>query len=215
MYMFNNYKKYNTSFIEVILERLNQIYDLDLNADNFNYIKSNSYKLEYLKYIAPGNFEIEKLITIIKSFEESQFLIIYLPYKIQSLKPILSDNAWDEFIQNFNFSIREEFKLSKKEMEKQMGEPDPFNNYPLLFKDKFFLVNFLLSEEEEIEHFFMNNILLFPINMVWFMHFDYDLGAIHFAYKNEVFENIQNQKGLNSLIYSRDQVNQLIIEAKE
>lgn len=217
MNLLSIYKKYNPSFVEVILEGLGRIYDINLESNNFNYLRSSGYSLKYLKFISPGttNKDLQKLISIINGLDGNQYLIIYLPFKMKKLEPSSEEDAFDELIEGFSYKIREEIIKKKNVIENQMGKYDSYNAYPLFFNDKSSLKEFLLSKEEEIEHYFIGNVLLFPINMNWFMHFDYDLGAIHFAYKNYVMDKIKNNRELKNLTFSDDEIDQLIIEANE
>lgn len=213
--MFNTYKKYNTSFIEVILERLKQVYDIELKSDDLNYIKDETYKRDYLKYSVPGSDSIEKLIAVFEILEGQQFLLTYLPLNKIVLTPSSKDGAFDELVEGLNFDTKKEIIENKDYFIKQMGKHDPYNDFPLLFKNKTQLIEFFLMKDEEIAHYFIGNTLLFPINMNWFMHFDYDLYAIHFAYKNNVLEDIERNIEFKGLVYSANEVEQLINDAND
>ena len=217
MRLLNIYKEYNPSFVEVILEKVKDIYDLDLESNNYNYLRSSEFRLKYLKFISPGSTkrDLQKLISIIDDLNGSQYLITYLPFKIKKLEPASKEKEFDKLIEGFNYDIKEELIKKRDSIESKMGEHDPFNHYPLLFKDKASLKKIILSDEEEIELYFIGNVLLFPISMEWFMHFDYDLGAIHFTYKNDVVDKIKSSSELKELTYTNDRISQLIIEANE
>ncbi|NAS12899.1 hypothetical protein [Poritiphilus flavus] len=215
MSVLKKYRKYNTSFVEVILERLNNLYDVELKSDDFIYLKDSDYALKYLKYSAPENGNIQRLIEIFQLFEESKFLIVSLPLRTRNLEPSSKEDSFDELVEGFDVDIKPEIIENRKTIEHQMGEHDPFNSYPLLIEDKGSLKSFFLDKEEEIEHFFIGNVLLVPIDMQWLMHFDYDLGAIHFAYTNDIIDKIESNIELKKLIYSADEISQLIIEANQ
>jgi hypothetical protein len=215
MSVLKKYREYDESFVEVVLDGLKNFYDVEMKSNDFNYVKDSNYALEYLKYSAPENGDIDKLVEIFQLFHECKFLIISLPLRIRSLEPSSREDSFDELVEGFDVDIKPEIIRNRRTIMNQMDKHNPFNNYPLLIKDKVSLENFFLDKDEEIQHFFIGDVLLFPINMDWFMHFDYDLGAIHFASKNHIIEEIKNGIDLDEISYSTDEVNQLISEAKE
>ncbi len=211
----NEYRKYNTSLVEVVLERLKSLYDVELESHDFDYIKSSEYTLTYLKYVAPGNGDIDVLLDILNLFNENKYLIVNLPLAHLELNTASKEDSFDEILEKFDVDVKEEVLKNKETPISQMSDHDPYNNYPLLIENMHLLTRFFSEDSEEIEHYFIGDVLLFPIDMNWFLHFDYDLGAIHFASKNHILEEIRNGIDLDKITYSVDEVNQLISEAME
>ncbi len=215
MSILNKYRNYDTSFVEVVFQRLREIYDIKLKNNQFKYAKLSDYQTDYLKYIAPGSANVNKLTSIFDTFDESRYLLTYLPYNIEVLEPSSENQAFEEMIEGFDSDVKEELISKKNIIENQMGSHNSYNDYPLLINDNSNLKEFLLSTEEEIIHYFFGSILLFPTHLDWLMHFDYDLGAIHFIHKKGIFEKFKMRKELGELKYTHAEINQLIIETDE
>lgn len=212
--MLEDYRKYNFSVIEVILENLCSIYDVKLESKKFNYIKNNTYKTDYIKYIVPGSNEIEKLLLILDHLKEESYLLLHLPLDEIKLDKSSMEDAFNKLLDSLNPEIASEVLENKKFYKEKMIHNE-HDFLPLLFKNKDLLDRFFEKNGTEIENYFIGNVLLFPLSFNWFIHFDYDLEAIHFTYKNQLFELIKSIPILNSLTYSNDEINDLIIEANE
>jgi len=212
--MLEKYKEYDLSLIEVILENLKQKVDIGLESDDFNYVKDKLYKTDYLKYIVPGSVDIEKLSIILKLLNEEQYLLLQLPLDKTVLECSSKEDIFNKLVEYLDCDSASEL-VNNESFYMERMITDGSNNFPLLFKNDDSLDKFFTKNSEEIEHYFIGNVLLFPINMNWFMHFDYDLGAIHFTYKNNIIEKIKSNIELKKLIHSANEINQLIIEANE
>lgn len=212
--MLDEYRKYDLSLIEVILDNLEREVDIKLESNDFNYIKGKSYTTSYIKYIVPGSEDIEKLITILKLLNGKPYLLVQLPLDKTTLDYTSKEDRFNELIEKLDCDTAAEFMGNEDFFKSRMINYEG-SSFPLLLKSNNSLEDFFTKESEEIEHYFISNVLLFPINMRWFMLFDYDLGAIHFADKNDVIDKIHNNRELKNLIYSDDEIDQLIIEANE
>ncbi|QAA81956.1 hypothetical protein EI546_09620 [Aequorivita sp. H23M31] len=212
--MLDEYKEYDLSFIEVILENLKRKVDIKLESDDFNYMKDKSYTTDYIKYIVPGGVDIEKLITILKLLNEKPYLLLQLPLDKTTLEYTSKGEGFNELVEKLDRYTASEMVDNKSFFIKKMINKEN-SSFPLLFKSDNSLKDFFTKKSEEIEHYFISNVLLFPINMSWFMYFDYDLGAIHFTYKNDVMDKIKNNRELKNLTFSDDEIDQLIVEANE
>ena len=213
--MLNEYRKYDLSFIEVILENLREKVNIKLESNDFNYIKDKTYTTDYIKYIVPGSMDVEKLVSVLKHLkEEERYLLLQLPLDRTSLEHTSKKDAFNELVDSLDCDTASELVNNESFYIDRMVN-DGNSSFPLLFKSEDLLESFFAEKSEEIEHYFIGNVLLFPTSMNWFMHFDYDLGAIHFTYKNDVIDKIKSSTELKNLTYSDDKINQLIIEANE
>ncbi len=212
--MLNEYRKYDLSFIEVILENLIEKVDIRLESNDFNYIKDKTYTTDYIKYIVPGSMDIEELLSILKHLKEEQYLLLQLPLDRTSLEHTSKKDAFNELVDSLDCDTATELVNNESYYIDRMIDDDN-SHFPLLFKSEDLLESFFAEKSEEVEHYFIGNVLLFPISMNWFMHFDYDLGAIHLTYKNDVVDKIKSSIELKNLTYSDDKISQLIIEANE
>lgn len=206
----DKYRKYNTSFIEVIIDKLKHIYDISLISDNHFHVKNTNYKVSYLRYMAPVTEQLENLISIFEILEGSRFLLLSLPYEIELLSPQSKNQAFDGFVGKLHIDIQPEILKKTNFYKSRMEKHDPYNHYPIYLEGKSTLKSFFLSSEEDIVNSFIGNTLLFSLNMEWLMHFDYDLGAIHFIYKDNAIQKIIENDVLRELIFTDKEMDDLI-----
>lgn len=210
--MFNNYRQYNISFIEVILHRLTQLFDVELTDNSFKYSKKIDFITKYLKYIVPGKKDISKLIELFELFDQDQFLLLALPINNFKLDVSTTESSQKNILDSLDSNIRKEIKYNNNNFIDNMVNHDSLNDFPLLFNNRNSLITFFEKKDEELEQYFIGNLLLFPIRMDWFLLFDYDLFAIHFCYN----ENVEKEKyftKISELIHTKKDIQQLIKEA--
>lgn len=196
----NKYRKYNLSYIEVIIENLNNIFDITLEEKDMSFLKDSSYSLKFFKYFfLYDNFpiEIRRFLDIV---EDEQFVFTNLPMEKDDLKPMTQKGVLDWIESQLGFEAR---KLTENNM-------DSFNSledFPLLFSDVQDLLAFLDLPEKERGNCFSMPAVIFPVSMKWFWFFDYDyLNVVHFAYKKDLTPIIEILFLESNLVYNEEEI---------
>lgn len=214
--MFEKYKKYSDSFLEVVLKEVDRRIDLKLNSSDFNYVRDESYGTYYFKYMVPGNGDINKLISLLKVLkgEGDRYMLLPLPWNETFQKYKTKEESLDELINEFDQIISDEIIENRGAYLAKMKVSNTNDSLPLFFERFLELDAFLNLASDDVEHYFIGTLLLFPLNLEWFMIFDYDLFAIHFIVGDECFSRLREDFKSNEFMYSKTQVEQLIKDAQ-
>lgn len=196
----NKYRKYNLSYIEVIIENLNNVFDIKLEEENMNFLKDSSYSLKFFKYFfLYDNFPIE-IRRFLDVVEDEQFVFTNLPMEKDDLKPMTQKGVLDWIESQLGFEAR---KLTENNM-------DSFNSLeslPLLFSDAQDLLAFLDLPEEERGNCFSMPAIIFPVSLKWFWFFDYDyLNVVYFAFKKDLTPIIEILFLKSDLEYNEEEI---------
>lgn len=198
----NKFRKYDLSYVEVLIENLNNVFDIKLEEDKTNFLKDSSYTLKFFKYFfLYDNFPnvIRKFLNVI---EKEEFIFTNLPLEKDDLKPMTRENVLDWIESQLGYEAR---CISEDNI-----KPKGFNTlegFPLLFDNVQNLLEFLNLSEEERGNCFSMPAIIFPTSLNWFWFFDYDyLNVVYFAFKESLIPIINRLFLESDIEYSEEEI---------
>ena len=211
--MLKKFQNYNLSYVEVILEALNEKVDVQLRAENFNYLLDSTYSLDYLTYPLEENFE--DLISMLKKVTpiDNKIFAVMLPCDTSEIKPIDKQQQNSDILSSLNVDTI--IELSKLETNFYKGLIDnPMGDFPYQFDSIHELGNYLLSEDDDLFLLLINTIF-FPSEFGWMLIFDYDFEALHIMYKPEIKDKLERNEYFIKNRYTKSEIFKMIAKAGE
>ena len=209
--LLNRYRQYDIFFIRSILDQLKVKIDVTLSNDFFHYAKLKSFQVSYLEFMAPGSNKQPELMQFLDLLKGEQFLLLPLPLDTESFESISKEDALNELMEELDPKSKSDIKRNFDFFLEKLNVEEK-GTFPLLFENKKNLKEFLGSENEDVEHYFIGCNLLFPVEMDWFLIFDYDIYVTHFIYQGDQYKDIRHNEKVAHLRYSLDEVNAIIAE---
>ena len=191
--MLNSYRKYDSSFMEVILEVVSQKIDLTLESLVADYFIDKNYAVDYLTSPYPNTEEMVSLLAILKGITtaDDKLILVILPLE----GPTLNIQAPREQFRRHVSTMFPDAAARITDNEYYMNEfrYDPFGKLPLLFANIAELRGFLMSDDKNVFSLLvLSDVLLLPTKMDWLLLFNFNFNMLELMTKPNLQEHLKN-----------------------
>lgn len=198
--MLNRYKKYDRSFMEVILEVAGQKVDFTMESPVFEYLIDHSYALHYLHHPSPNSTEMDRLLTLLEPVTAPDDTLILVKLPIPG--PLLDIHSpVEQYNKLVNTMYPDIATRRRNDVPYYLNTfaYDPFSNYPLLFANFAELNQFLMSDDESVRLLLFSHLLLLPTKMDWLVWFDDYMLMLHLMAKPALMEVLKTDANFERL----------------